>query len=170
MILLKQRDDWKQKLYDQYIRVDKTKGILTIGLLVANLSLTLWGLLGWDWNAFVGVPAIMLILGMAGIVFANVWVDGFEFYKNEKRANVSLDPTQVYQQNPFQEMVWREVQIPNFNAMADILIALDESEKAMKYQEQAEKLRDWADKGYIPKDAFPEHLKCHYLSEKGERL
>lgn len=164
------RNDWKQKLYDQYIRIDKTKGILTIGLLITNLSLTLWGLLGWDYNAFVAVPTIMTILGVTGIIFANIWVDGFGFYKNEIRANVSLDPKQVYQQNPFQEMVWREVQIPKFRALATLLENQGSWKRASEIRQQADKLEEWCDLGYIPKDAFPEHLKHHYLAEEGERL
>lgn len=164
------RNDWKQKLYDQYVRIDKTKGILTIGLLIANLSLTLWGLAGWGVNAYIGVPSIMLLLGISGVIFANIWVDGFGFYKNEKRAQVSLDPTQVYQQNPFQTMVWIGVQLPKMKALKDILESQGEKESAKRLQEDIERLEKWTKLRYIPKEDFPEDLKHHFIANEGEAI
>lgn len=167
---MKQRHDWKQKLYDQYIRIDKTKGILTIGLLIANLSLTFWGLLGWDYNAYLGVPMIMLLLGILGIIFANVWVDGFQFYKNERRAKVSLNPTEVYQMNPFQIMIWSAIYRPQMWALYHILYEHSQDKLADDMLVFIRQLEKWIELRYIPKEDFPEDLKHHYLAEEGEAL
>lgn len=163
--------DWRQTLYNQYVRLDKTKAILMIGLLVLNLSFTVYDFVAWrGLSVYAGVPIISLLIGILAILFANVWVVGFEFYKSEIRANILHNPMQTRALNPWQEQEFRVKRIPELKALRSIAKANGaSSEQIAELDESIEKLERWVELGFIPDEDIPEHLEHHMLGE-GERL
>jgi hypothetical protein len=165
------RTGWKQTLFDLYVRVDKARGPIMLGLLAANQAILIYNLIAWRGiSLYLAVPAILALLAIAVIAFAKIWVDLLETYKNQVRAQTALNPKQIYQIPPFQEMAWRHIHVPRMRSHARLLEDAGDTNLSEDLYREADRLERWVQLGYIPRDDFPDHLLDHYLADEGERL
>jgi hypothetical protein len=165
------RNGLKQLIFDLYVRVDKARGPIMLGLLAGNQAILIYNLIAWRGvSLYLAVPAILTLLAIAVVLFARFWIDVLSTYKNQVRAETALNPKQIYQIPPFQEMAWRHLHIPRMRSHARLLHHAGESYLSEEVDREADRLNRWVDLGYIPRDDFPEHLLHHYLADEGERL
>lgn len=166
--------DWKDVLYGLYVRVDRAKGLLMMGMLVVTNALQIAELVAWRGiSPWISVPVVSVLIGIGILGFAVWWIDGLETYVNEQRANVALNPLQVYQLNPWQEMEFRVKRIPEIRALADLARERGLADRARELDESADRMEEWCRRGYVEKREMQEiapHLLDHYLADEGERL
>jgi hypothetical protein len=117
-------------------------------------------------------PYIGITLLFFGILFfiwvaAHIYVRKFEMYRTESRADVLYSPYSVYAMAPKEEMMLRGIYLPIMETNCKLLAAGKEKEQM---EAEIKKVRAWCEKGFIPKDDFPEHLKEYYITEKQQRL
>jgi hypothetical protein len=102
-------------------------------------------------------------------------------YRTEAKAKRMLDPYAIYALCPYEEMWFREVFVPvelSNKALLTALLERDLSPKTKKLVEEAleqtssslEKIKIWAEKGVIPYEHAPPHLKKYYINKKVRRL
>lgn len=161
----------KDAFLRQFVRLRKTAGVVTLGLLIINQALLVAGYVAWRGiSIYVIVPSVVLLLGVGAIVLSNVLWLNMGLFHNETSAQVSHNPVNVYALNPFQEMIWRRYNLPELEANAQVAEAVGAHEAADTYRQIRDDWAEWTKLGYIPKDEFPDHLHRHYLNAEGQRL
>lgn len=161
----------KDALLRQFIRLRKTAGLVTLGLLIVNQALLVAGYIQWrGFSPYIIIPSIVVFLAALAVLGSNfLWLT-LGLYHNETAAQVSHNPQTVYAINPYQEMVWRTYHLPKLQAMAMLATHLGNPKTAARFRQIYDQWQTWVDDGYIPKHAFPDHLKHHYLADEGDRL
>lgn len=165
---------WKDWVYALYVRVDRVKGLLMLAVLIANNSILIASLIAWRGvSPWVTVPVVALTLGLLMVGFAILWFDAWEMHVAEQRANAALNPTQVWQMLPWQEIEWRTRRIPEIRLLRDLARQEGFQDRAQELDESLEWLERWVELGYVPRDDMDElapHLLDHYTADQGERL
>jgi hypothetical protein len=149
------------------IRLRKTGGLVSLGLLVVNQALLVAQIVAWrGFDPWLIVPTVALGL-FALAIFASwaIWVLG-DGYHHETAAQVSHSPVQVYAPNPWQIVLWRTFRLPKARALASIA----EGEAREELQEAIERWERWIELGYIPRDEYPPDLLHHYLASEGQPI
>ena len=88
-------------------------------------------------------------------------------YRTEWLAEKILNPYGVYAIGPFEEMKYRNFDIV---IMEKIFHLLPEGKCKNDLKNQIDKVKQWCDLGYIPKNDFPKHLKKYYITKNESRL
>ena len=173
----------------QYVKMKHLSSVGSLVLLTLNLSFVLYPYVEHRlpetiWSipkAWIGIPTLFLITLLLVWSVAHFYVKKIEMYRTERRADVMFNPYQVYAFQPFWEMWWRDVYIPQMKSQLSVLKTLYRNEKNhdeknrlesdIKYMDsEIKKVQNWLELGYIPKKDFPEHLKKYYLTKKETRL
>jgi len=153
---------------EQYVKMKMMAAVGGLILLAVNLSLTIYPYVEHrNIHPYAAIPLIFL-----GIMFliwfgSHIYVKKMEMYRTEKRAEVLFNPYTIYAMNPFQEMTFVHLHLP---IMESVCATLPEGEDKEKMKKNVTMIKRWCDKGFIPKEDFPEHLKRYYLTKKQKRL
>ena len=167
----------------QYVKMKRMASVGSLILLAVNLSFTIYPyiehrfsntILGIP-NVYIGIPIIFVLVILLIWFGAHVYTVKMEMYRTEAKATITYNPYQVYAFQPFWEMWWRDVYIPQMKTQLVILKELQNKKKGLKdeidYMEnEIRKVENWLDLGYIPKKDFPQHLKKYYITNKEQRL
>lgn len=158
---------WKDVAMRNLIRLRKTGGLVSLGLLTVNQALLIAQTVAWrGFNPWIVVPSVAFLLFTLAIAISYaVWILG-DGYHAETAAQVAHNPTQTYAYNPFQQVEHKQLRIPKLRAIAAIAEDHD-PEAAAELREAIDRWERWVDLGYIPRDEYPEHLLHHYLSDGG---
>jgi len=147
-------------------QLEKLRRIAPVGsliILTINLAFTVYPYVAWRGiHPYIGVTAIALLIAAVLLFAAYIWMDRLEMYRSELKAAKTYNPYAVYALQPYEEMWFRLWFIPMMK------YALDEDKDHLK--ENLEKVEEWVERGYIPKEQFPEHLKKYYITDKEQRL
>jgi len=173
----------------QYVKIKRLAAIGSLLLLAINLSFTMYPYIEFRFpeytlgipRAYVGVPIIFILIMFIIWVCSHIYTNTMEMYRTESLANIIYNPYQVYAFQPFWEMWWRDVYVPQMKSQVTVLKNLykketDEEEKEYLQKEikfldsEVEKIKNWLDLGFIPKKDFPKHLKKYYITNKEKRL
>jgi len=180
----------------QYVKMKRMAAIGSLLLLAVNLSFTIYPYVSHRFNNYVfGIPSAWF--GVTSIFFlvvfiiwlgSHVYTTTMEMYRSEKKAEIILNPYQVYAFQPFWEMWWRDIYIPQMKAQLvtlKYLKSIEEKKNKENYdtiqyhnitneinylESEIKKVENWLDLGYIPKEDFPKHLKKYYITKKQRRL
>lgn len=148
-------------------RLLKVAPIVSLGLLVANLSVTLATLMTWRggpvWAWALGIGMLLLA---AVVVFAHLWAHSWDMFRGLRRAQTVHDPTQVYQLVPLHRIAWLHATIPHMESQLAIHDALGIPSQWLR--DEIERLRRWERLGYIPRGEFPPHLQKYYWHNEAE--
>lgn len=151
----------------QLDRVMKVGSVVTMALLIANLSLLLTQFFRWR-----GGPVAAWVLGSAIVItaivllFAHLWTQTFDMVRAMRRANAVHDPCQVYQIHPYERAIWLNVTIPQLEAQAAICANVGASVHASELLIVVAKMRRWETLGFIPRADYPKHLLHYYWHEE----
>jgi len=160
---------------EQYVKMKRMAAVGSLVLLAVNLSFTIYPYIEHRFpekawiipRAWIAIPFLLLIIIFIIWIIAHIYIRKMEMYRTESRADQLYNPYAVYAFNPFQEMWWRHVYIPQMKA---IHFNMKEGKEKEEMKNQIEMIQNWLDKGYIPKSDFPNHLKKYYLTKKQQRL
>lgn len=170
------KDEKIRKFFNmQYVKMKRMAAVGSLLLLAINLSFTVYPFVEHRFTEYVlGIPRVwfvipILFLAITFLIWlgAHIYVRVMEMYRTEKRAEIILNPYNVYHFNPFQQMRFMHMFIP---ILESIYATMPEGEEKEKTKKTIEKVRRWAKEGYIPKDDFPQHLKKYYITDKEKRL
>lgn len=185
------KDETIRKLINmQYVKMKHLSAVGSLVLLTLNLSFVLYPYIEHRLpetyfniipRAWIGIPTIFFITLLLVWSVAHFYVKKMEMYRTERRADVMFNPYQVYAFQPFWEMWWRDVYVPQMKTQLSLLKTLcrkesdkKEKEKLQKdisyMEEETKKIENWLELGYIPKKDFPEHLRKYYITKKETRL
>lgn len=117
-------------------------------------------------HPYLGIPLVFFGLLFLIWLGAHVYVRMMEMYRTEFRAEMILNPYQVYAITPMFEMQFRHIFLP---IMKSQIKQLDGKEKT-ELQKKIDMVEKWCKLGFIPKKDFPEHLKQYYITDKEVRL
>lgn len=173
----------------QYVKMKRVAAVGSLILLTINLSFLVYPYIEFRVPEFIlGMPRMYLILPIIFIIIvfivwlgAHIYTETMEMYRTESRANIMYNPYQVYAFQPFWEMWWRDVYVPQMRTQLTVLKNLHKNEaneeekkyleKDIKYMKsEVDKIKNWLELGFIPKKDFPEHLKKFYKTNKEIRL
>jgi len=188
--MIKDKDEKIRKFVNvQYVKMKRMAAVGSLILLAINLSFVVYPYIEFRLpetifsipRTYVGVPLIFAIIVFLIWLGAHIYTDTMEMYRTESRANIIYNPYQVYAFQPFWEMWWRDVYVPQMKTQLTMLINLhkketDEEEKKYLEKEinylktEVDKIKSWLDLGFIPKSDFPAHLKKYYKTDKEIRL
>ena len=165
--MLKYKLDKDEKIRTYFIRqivkVQRVAGIGSLVLLTINLSLAAYPYVAWRGvNPYFGIICIFMFVIFMVCFLAHIWMNWLEMYRGEAATKVSYNPYQVYTLSPYEEMWFRLWFIPVMEHMID-------GDKE-KLSSNLVKVKEWVEKGYIPKKQFPEHLLKYYITKKEGRL
>jgi len=180
----------------QYVKMKRMAAVGSLILLAVNLSFTIYPYTAHRFNDYVfGIPSAWF--GVTSIFFlvvffiwlgSHIYTSTMEMYRSEKKAEIILNPYQVYAFQPFWEMWWRDIYIPQMKSQLVTLKYLQSIEEkknkenceTVQYynltneinylESEIKKVECWLDLGYIPKEDFPKHLKKYYITKKQRRL
>jgi hypothetical protein len=144
-------------------------------LLAVNLAFTIYPYIEFRFpteiygipRAWIGVPLVFIIIIFLIWGASHIYVRVFEMYRTESKADVIYNPYAVYALNPSAEMMIRDIYIP---IMESNYALLHEGKDKERLDGEIKKVKNWCNKGYMPKEDFPEHLKSMYITEKQKRL
>lgn len=160
------------------IQYAKIKNVAAVGSLIMLALTNAWGIypyveyrfprviFGFIPREWIGIPFLFFLILIILWTLAHIYVRKFEMYRTEQRANVFFNPYSVYALSPFQEMWFRDIFLPIMEGIRDTLPV----DKQGNITSEIEKVKTWCDKGIIPKDHFPKHLKKYYITDKETRL
>jgi len=173
----------------QYVKMKKMAGVASLLLLAINLSFTIYPFIEHRFGeyvfgiprAWITIPILFIFITFLILLGAHFYIKILEMYRTEAKANMTYNPYQVYAFQPFWEMWWRDVYIPQMKSQLSVLKTLYRNEKNydeknrlesdIKYMDsEIKKVQNWLELGYIPKEDFPKHLKKYYLTDKEQRL
>jgi hypothetical protein len=170
----------------QYVKMKHLSAVGSLVLLTLNLSFVLYPYIEHRLpetyftiiqRAWIGIPTIFFVTLLLVWSVAHFYVKKMEMYRTEKRADIMFNPYQVYAFQPFWEMWWRDVYIPQMKSQLAQMKHLkklnpsDEFSNDISYlQDEIKKVENWLDLGYIPKKDFPKHLRKYYITKKESRL
>lgn len=158
----------RRAVYVQIVRLQKISGPASLVLLVVNLAVSAWSLLEWrGWNARVAIPSLAVLLFFTVLAVANVMAR-WRMYVAERGAMVRHNPAEVYAFTPFQEVMFRHQVLPALRTQAATAEATGAD--ASELRQEVERLSGWVERGYIPYEEYPEHLRGYYLHGQGGRL
>ena len=183
VVMFDQDETIRKFINMQYVKMKHLSAVGSLVLLTLNLSFVLYpyvehrfpmiffGVLPRVW---VGIPIIFFVTLFFVWCVAHFYVKKLEMYRTEKRADIMFNPYQVYAFQPFWEMWWRDVYIPQMKTQLSLLKSLHRKGDSLgdiSYLEsEIRKIENWLDLGYIPKKDFPEHLRKYYITKKETRL
>lgn len=161
---------WKDLVMRNLIRLRKTGGLVSLGLLTVNQALLIAQTVAWrGLDPWIVVPTVAFTLfTLAVAVSYAIWVLGDGFH-HETAAQVDHNPIQVNTWNPFQKIEHAKLRIPKLRALAAVAENHD-PKAAAELREAIDRWERWVDLGYIPRDEYPEELLHHYLSKEGQPL
>jgi len=160
---------------NQYVKMKKMAAVGSLILLAVNLAFTVYPYIEFRFpeeiwiipRAWVGVPLVFIFIMILIWFFAHIYIKIFEMYRTETRADMMFNPFCVYAFGPFEEMLWRNVQLPTLEAA---WASMPDGERKDKIKKELDKARKWVEMGYIPKEDFPKHLRKYYITNKQQRL
>ena len=159
----------------QYVKMKRMAAVGSLVLLAVNLAFTIYPYIEFRFpetiyslpKAWVGVPLVFIIIIFLIWGMSHIYVRVFEMYRTETRADVLYNPYAVYAMMPKEEMTIRGIYLPIMETNCKLLPDGVEKEKM---KAEIDKVKIWCNKGFIPKDDFPEHLKSMYITDKQKRL
>ena len=152
----------------QYVKLKRTAAVGSLIMLILNLSFTVYPFIEHrNLHPYFAIPLLFLSIFLLIWIASHIYVKKMEMYRTESLADKIYNPYSVYAIGPFEEMKYRNFDIP---IMEGIYNALPEGEKKKQLKEQIERVKKWCDLGYIPKQDFPKHLRRYYITEKESRL
>jgi len=174
----------------QYVKMKQMAAVGSLLLLAVNLSFVIYPYIEHRFpeyiftiipRAWIGVLIIFMFIVFLIWIIAHLYVKKMEMYRTEHRAMIMFNPYQVYAFQPFWEMWWRDVYIPQMRSQLSTLKSLFRIEKEENEKKQLQKdidylgveikkVQEWLDLGFIPKKDFPNHLKPYYITKKEQRL
>jgi len=163
-----EKERFRRFFNEQYVKMKQMAAVGSLILLAINLSLTIYPYIEHRRvHPYAAVP--LLFLGIMLLIWfgSHIYVKKMEMYRTERRAEVLFNPYAIYAMNPFQEMTFKHMYLP---MMESICIALPEGKDKEKMKKNVAMVKRWCDKGFIPKEDFPKHLKRYYLTNKQKRL
>jgi len=160
---------------EQYVKMKRLAAVGSLILLAVNLSFTVYPFIEFRFpeniwiipRAWLVIPLLLFFIILLIWIISHIYIKKMEMYRTESRADQLYNPYCVYAFNPFQEMWWRHIYIPQ---MEGIYHNMEEGKEKDKLKSKIEMVNDWLDKGYIPKKDFPQHLKKYYITDKEQRL
>jgi len=175
--MLKDEGEKIRKFFnEQYVKMKRMAAVGSLVLLAVNLSFTVYPYIEFRFPEFffgiiprtwVIVPLLLFFIIFLIWCVSHIYIRKMEMYRTESRADQLYNPYAVYAFNPFQEMWWRNIYVPQ---MEGIYYNMSNGNEKDKLKKQIEMVKDWLNKGYIPKKDFPNHLKKYYLTKKEQRL
>jgi len=180
----------------QYVKMKRMSAVGSLILLAINLAFSIYPYIEHRFNshffglpsAYVAVPIVFISVMFFFWLGSHIYTTKMEMYRTEKQAEIILNPYQVYAIQPFWEMWWRDIYIPQMKSQLSTLLYLKtmeekkstETTETQEYHNLSEaisyldneiiKVQNWLDLGYIPKKDFPQHLKKYYITKKEQRL
>jgi len=159
----------------QYVKMKRMAAVGSLVLLAVNLAFTIYPYIDFRMpntifgapKAWLGVPMLFILIIIVIWAAAHIYVKKLEMYRTESRADILYSPYSVYAMAPKEEMMIRNIYLP---IMETQLEKLNEGKAKEKMAKEITRIRDWCEKGFIPKDDFPVHLKSMYITEKQRRL
>lgn len=85
-----------------------------------------------------------------------------------RKAGAIHDPPQVYQLVPLQRVLILNVEIPQMEALHNIVLNVGVEEEAARLRNHIEKLKRWESLGFVPREEYPSHLLRYYWHTEGE--
>lgn len=165
--MVDEKERFRKFLNMQYVKMKRMAAVGSLVLLAVNLSFTIYPYVQHrDIHPYLGVPIIFIFIVLLIWLCAHVYVQKLEMYRTESLADKIFNPYTVYQIGPFEEMKYRNMELPIMKSLCDVLNG-DEKKEMEEYVKRVEK---WLELGYIPKEDFPEHLKKYYITNKERRL
>lgn len=165
--MVDEKERFRKFLNMQYVKMKRMAAVGSLVLLAVNLSFTIYPYVEHrDIHPYLGVPIIFVIIVLLIWLAAHIYVQKLEMYRTESLADKIFNPYTIYQIGPFEEMKYRNMELPIMKSLCKGLKG-DEKKEMEEYVKRVEK---WLELGYIPKDDFPEHLKKYYITKKENRL
>jgi hypothetical protein len=175
-MLRDEKETLRKFLNTQYVKMKRMAAVGSMVLLAVNLAFTVFPYVQhrFDEYLFGFVPSTYLVITLLFFVIilliwlgAHVYVRVFEMYRTESVADMMYSPYSIYAMSPKDEIYLRDVNLPMMEAMEKIL---PEGKQKKDLEQEIQKIKNWCEKGFIPKEDFPQHLKKYYLTEKQQRL
>jgi hypothetical protein len=154
----------------QYVKLKRVASVGSLLLLALNLAFTVYPYVSHRWvfsNVYIGISLLLVIIILLLVGLAHVYVVKMEMYRTESKADVIYNPYNVYALAPKEEMQISFFYLPLLEGLYSSV--KDESVKA-DLKKVIDVVRIWKEKGFIPKDDFPDELKAWYLTNKERRL
>ena len=152
----------------QYVKIKRMAAVGSLIILTLNLSFSIYPFISHrDIHPYVAIPLIFSIVILIIWILADVYVKRLEMYRTESLAERMLNPYSVYAIGPFEEMKYRNMEIPIMQALSKMMPA---GKEKSDFDEILKNVKTWCDLGYIPKKDFPTHLKEYYITETENRL
>ena len=152
----------------QYVKIKRMAAVGSLIILTLNLSFSIYPFISHRGiHPYVAIPLIFSIVILFIWIAAEIYVKRMEMYRTEFLAERILNPYSIYAIGPFEEMKYRNMEIPIMEALSTI-IPKGNGKKA--FDSNLQKVKKWCDLGYIPKEDFPNHLKQYYITKTQKRL
>jgi len=152
----------------QYVKIKRTAAVGSLIILTLNLSFSIYPFISHRGiHPYIAIPSLFIIVLVIIWIAADIYVKRLEMYRTEFLAERILNPYTVYAIGPFEEMKYRNMEIPIMEALSKVL---PEGNDKKEFDKHLEKVRKWCNLGYIPRKDFPEHLEKYYLSKTENRL
>ncbi len=152
----------------QYVKIKRLAAVGSLIILTLNLSFSIYPFISHRGiHPYLAIPLIFSIVILIIWLTAEIYVKKFEMYRTEFLAERILNPYSVYAIGPFEEMKYRNMEIPIMDALSKIM---PEGKEKDDFNETLNNVKKWCDLGYIPKKDFPKHLKKYYITETENRL
>lgn len=152
----------------QYVKIKRTAAVGSLLILTLNLSFSIYPFISHrDIHPYIAIPLIFSIVIFIIWIAAEIYVKRMEMYRTEFLAERILNPYSIYAIGPFEEMKYRNMEIPIMEALSTLI---PEGNEKNHFENHLHKVKKWCDLGYIPKDDFPNHLKQYYITKTENRL
>lgn len=153
------------------MQIQKLKRVASIGsliLLVFNLSLLIYPYIEHrNVHPYLAIPTIFVLISLLILLLAHAYLKWLDMYRTEQETERYFNPYAVYAFQPWDEMVYRYIHIPMLEAVYHMQ---PEGNYKRDLEQLIKKLYRWVNKGYIPKEDFPDHLKKYYITNRQARL
>lgn len=146
----------------QLDRMMRVAPILSVILLIGNAALLLAEKVAWRGGPlYAWIIGMVIILLIASLTVSNLWAGPLRMVAAVRGSQALHDPVQVYQLTPFERFLWVNAMIPQMEHQLSL-----RPDPLFEYQ--INRLKRYAQLGYVPRDEYPQFLLRYYPKEGNE--
>jgi hypothetical protein len=162
------KEGFRKFINMQYVKLKRTAAVGSLVILTLNLSFSIYPFISHRGiHPYLAIPILFLTVMIVLWIAADFYVRRLEMYRTEFLAERIFNPYSVYAIGPFEEMKYRNMEIPIMEALSNLM---PNGPGKNDFDKQLENVKKWCDLGYIPKNDFPAHLKKYYITNSEKRL
>jgi len=159
---IKDYERWANPIFRQLYKIGILSPMLTPLMLAVSLATTIFTMVEYrGLHPYIGIPLIFIGLIVLILFVCYLAVDVLQIQRSQKAALFTYDPMANKHLSPFQQMWWKYSYVP----MMEFMITGDKE----VLTEGLERMKRWAETGFIPSEDFPDELK-KYCKLKDKRI